>query len=138
MATVGPVDAAIVTRGLTKVWGDVRAVDDLDLVVQPDECYAFLGRNGSGESTTARMLFDFIRPTGGSAAVLGGLGSDTAVRSMRGQWPVGPSCQEWNVRLRVSSTIGHVTPSSAAASSIFGTSASEENSGARMPTISNP
>ena len=138
MATVGPVDAAIVTRGLTKVWGDVRAVDGLDLVVQPDECYAFLGRNGSGKSTTARMLLDFIRPTGGSAAVLGGLGSDPTVRSMRGQWPVGPSCQERNVRLRVSSTIGHVTPRSVAASSMFGTSASEEKSGAWMPTISNP
>ena len=63
---------AIETYGLTKQWGDLKAVDDLDLVVKQSECYAFLGRNGSGKSTTARMLLDFIRPTGGSAEILGG------------------------------------------------------------------
>ncbi len=79
--------AAIETRGLSKQWGDLRAVDELDLVVQPGECYAFLGRNGSGKSTTARMLLDFIRPTGGTCNVLGGQGSDPAIRSRVGYLP---------------------------------------------------
>ena len=79
--------AAIETSRLTKQWGDCRAVDELDLKVLTGECYAFLGRNGSGKSTTARMLLDFIRPTGGSASVLGGDGRDPAIRARIGYLP---------------------------------------------------
>ena len=78
---------AIETRHLTKQWADFRAVDELDLEVPTGECYAFLGRNGSGKSTTARMLLDFIRPTGGSASVLGGDGRDPAIRARVGYLP---------------------------------------------------
>jgi ABC-2 type transport system ATP-binding protein len=79
--------AAIETHVLSKHWGEVRAVDDLDLVVPPGQCYAFLGRNGSGKSTTARLLLDFIRPTSGRAQVLGGRGSDPAIRARVGYLP---------------------------------------------------
>ena len=78
---------AIETRHLTKQWADFRAVDELDLEVPTGECYAFLGRNGSGKSTTARMLLDFIRPTGGSASLLGGDGRDPAIRARVGYLP---------------------------------------------------
>jgi len=81
------VTTAIETRGLTKQWGDLKAVDDLDLTVNQSECYAFLGRNGSGKSTTARMLLDFIRPTGGTTCLLGGSGSDPEIRSRIGYLP---------------------------------------------------
>jgi ABC-2 type transport system ATP-binding protein len=81
------VDAVIETVGLTKQWGDLVAVDGLDLVVQQGECYSFLGRNGSGKSTTARMLLDFIRPTSGSSTILGGLGSDPRIRGRVGYLP---------------------------------------------------
>jgi len=79
--------AVIETEGLTKQWGDLVAVDHLDLAVEQGECYAFLGRNGSGKSTTARMLLDFIRPTAGTSRLLGGVGSDPAVRARVGYLP---------------------------------------------------
>jgi energy-coupling factor transporter ATP-binding protein EcfA2 len=56
-------DHVIETDNLTKQWGELVAVNDLTLTVRTGECYAFLGRNGSGKSTTARLLLDFIRPT---------------------------------------------------------------------------
>jgi len=63
---------AVVTDGLTKRFGDdVLAVADLDLVVEDGEVFGFLGPNGAGKSTTINMLLDFVRPTEGSATVLG-------------------------------------------------------------------
>jgi ABC-2 type transport system ATP-binding protein len=64
--------AAIETAALTKRYGDsVLAVDDLDLTVADGEVFGFLGPNGAGKSTTINMLLDFVRPTDGSATVLG-------------------------------------------------------------------
>ncbi len=63
--------AAIELDGLTKHFGDVVAVDDLDLVVEEGEIFGFLGPNGAGKSTTIDILLDFIRPTAGTATVLG-------------------------------------------------------------------
>ncbi|WP_265111560.1 ABC transporter ATP-binding protein [Halosolutus halophilus] len=63
---------SIQTNGLTKRFGnDVVAVDDLDLTIEAGEIFGFLGPNGAGKSTTINMLLDFIRPTAGSARVLG-------------------------------------------------------------------
>ncbi|MFC6769580.1 ABC transporter ATP-binding protein, partial [Natrinema soli] len=62
---------AIETTGLTKEYGDLTAVDDLDLTVDDGEVFGFLGPNGAGKSTTINMLLDFARPTAGSATVLG-------------------------------------------------------------------
>ncbi|WP_226039974.1 ABC transporter ATP-binding protein [Natrinema sp. DC36] len=62
---------AIDTSGLTKEYGDLTAVDDLDLTVDDGEVFGFLGPNGAGKSTTINMLLDFARPTAGSATVLG-------------------------------------------------------------------
>jgi len=64
--------AAIVTRGLTKVYpGDIRAVDDLNLVVERGEIFGLLGPNGAGKTTTAGMLTTRVVPTSGSAMVGG-------------------------------------------------------------------
>ncbi|WP_247728813.1 ABC transporter ATP-binding protein [Halovivax limisalsi] len=63
--------AAIKTNGLTKRFGDVVAVDDLDLVVEDGEIFGFLGPNGAGKSTTIDILLDFVRPSSGSVTVLG-------------------------------------------------------------------
>jgi ABC-2 type transport system ATP-binding protein len=81
------VEPVIETDALTKVWGDRTAVSDLNLQVAPGECYAFLGRNGAGKSITARMLLDFIRPTRGTARVLGGSGADPSIRARVGYLP---------------------------------------------------
>ena len=61
----------IEARGLTKVFGPVRALDGLDLEVTAGESFGFLGPNGAGKSTTIRILLDLLRPTGGEALVLG-------------------------------------------------------------------
>lgn len=64
-------DDAIVTRGLTKSYGDTLALDDLDLEVRSGEVFGFLGPNGAGKTTTIRLLLDVLRPDSGSASVLG-------------------------------------------------------------------
>lgn len=58
-------------RGLTKDFGRLRAVDQLDLDVPRGQIYGFLGPNGSGKSTTIRMLCGLLTPTAGSVSVLG-------------------------------------------------------------------
>jgi ABC-2 type transport system ATP-binding protein len=62
---------AIELHGVTKRYGDVTALRDLDLAVEDGEIYGFLGPNGAGKSTTIDILLDFVRPTSGEARVLG-------------------------------------------------------------------
>jgi ABC-2 type transport system ATP-binding protein len=62
---------AIETQGLTKRLGDAAVVDKLDLEVPRGSVYGFLGPNGSGKTTTIRMLLGLIWPTAGSYRVLG-------------------------------------------------------------------
>jgi ABC-2 type transport system ATP-binding protein len=62
---------AIETDQLSKVFGDLRAVDAIDLRVGLGEIYGFLGLNGAGKTTTIRALLGMIRPSGGNVKVLG-------------------------------------------------------------------
>ena len=62
---------AIQTTGLTKDYGEGRGLFDLDLDVRRGEILGFLGPNGAGKSTTMRLLLDLIKPTSGSATLLG-------------------------------------------------------------------
>ena len=62
---------AIEASGLVKSFGDVRAVDGVDLAVRSGSVYGVLGPNGAGKTTTIRMLATLLRPDGGSAQVLG-------------------------------------------------------------------
>jgi beta-exotoxin I transport system ATP-binding protein len=64
-------NAVISTHGLTKDYGAGNGLFGLDLEVVQGEIFGFLGPNGAGKSTTMRLLLDLIRPTAGSAAVLG-------------------------------------------------------------------
>jgi ABC-2 type transport system ATP-binding protein len=61
----------ITTDGLSKDYGSGRGLFELDLEVRQGEVFGFLGPNGAGKSTTLRLLLDLIRPTAGSARVLG-------------------------------------------------------------------
>jgi ABC-type multidrug transport system ATPase subunit len=66
------VTAVITTRGLVKRFGRVRAVDGIDLDVRDGDIYGFLGANGSGKTTTVRMLLGLVLPTSGEIELLGG------------------------------------------------------------------
>jgi len=61
----------IQAENLTKFYGKIRGVANLDLAVRPGETFGFLGPNGAGKSTTIRLLLDFIRPSAGNAEVFG-------------------------------------------------------------------
>lgn len=63
--------SVIETERLTKRYGKRRGLDGLDLEVREGEVFGFLGPNGAGKTTTIRLLLDLIRPTSGSARVLG-------------------------------------------------------------------
>jgi ABC-type multidrug transport system ATPase subunit len=66
------VTVVITTRGLVKRFGRVRAVDGIDLDVRTGDIYGFLGANGSGKTTTVRMLLGLVLPTSGEIELLGG------------------------------------------------------------------
>jgi len=64
-------ELAIEAEGLVKLFGDVRAVDGVDLAVRTGTVYGVLGPNGAGKTTTIRMLATLLRPDAGSARVFG-------------------------------------------------------------------
>lgn len=70
---------AIRAQGLTKHYGKVRALEDLDLEIAAGEIFGFLGPNGAGKTTTIRTMMDEIRPTSGKASILG---MDTHAKSL--------------------------------------------------------
>jgi ABC-2 type transport system ATP-binding protein len=67
MADVAPIEA----EGLARYFGDIVAVDGIDLRVEDGEIFGFLGPNGAGKSTTVRMLTTLLKPSGGRARVAG-------------------------------------------------------------------
>jgi ABC-2 type transport system ATP-binding protein len=82
-------DIAIETRGLSKVFAGTTAVDDVTFTVRRGEVFGFMGHNGAGKTTTLRMLLGLLRPTKGSATLLGhDIIADTlAVRRVTGFLP---------------------------------------------------
>src|SRR4051812_33496174 len=72
-APVAPraVPPAIATRGLTKQYGALTALDHLDLVLEKGDVFGFIGPNGAGKSTTMKILAGLLKQTYGAAEVLG-------------------------------------------------------------------
>jgi ABC-2 type transport system ATP-binding protein len=64
-------DVAIRTEALSKRFGSVEALSDLDLIVDRGEILGYLGPNGAGKTTTIRLLLDLARPTSGRAEIFG-------------------------------------------------------------------
>src|SRR5690606_4341824 len=83
-------DVAVATRELTKRYGEHLAVDAVSLTVRRGEEYGFLGPNGAGKTTTLRMIVGLIRPSGGSATVLGRPAGSAGVNRRVGALIEGP------------------------------------------------
>src|SRR3982074_993036 len=62
---------AIVAHGLRKLYGTHEAVKGVNLLVQPGEIVGFLGPNGAGKTTTLKMLTGLLKPTAGTASIVG-------------------------------------------------------------------
>ena len=82
-------DVLIEARGLTKMYGDVRAVDHIDFKVYRGECVGFLGPNGAGKTTTVRMMYCFLPPTSGELTIAG-LSVNTQCRQIKSLVGVAP------------------------------------------------
>lgn len=87
--------------GLTKNFGQVRAVVDVTLEIRPGEVHALLGANGAGKSTLMRCLLGYLTPTDGTVTVLDGDSRDPAIRARVGYLP-------GDLRLPVRSTVGEI------------------------------
>ncbi len=62
---------ALQLTGITKVFGDKRAVDNLDLTIEPGAFYALLGANGAGKTTTLRIVASLLKPDAGRVSIFG-------------------------------------------------------------------
>jgi ABC-2 type transport system ATP-binding protein len=76
--------AVVEARGLVKTYGDITAVDHVDLTVESGDVYGYLGPNGAGKTTSLRMLLGLIRPSGGSARLFGRDPMIDGVRALEG------------------------------------------------------
>ncbi|HEV2727148.1 MAG TPA: ATP-binding cassette domain-containing protein, partial [Solirubrobacterales bacterium] len=82
---------AIEVEGLERAFGDVRAVQGIDLQVEEGQIYGFLGPNGAGKTTTVRMLTTLLLPTGGRASVAG---HDVVTEARQVRSSIGVALQE--------------------------------------------
>jgi ABC-2 type transport system ATP-binding protein len=112
--------AAIETRGLTKYYGPVIGLEQLSLEVEQGEVFGFLGANGAGKTTTIRMLMDLVRPTSGTATVLGfdcqrqGLEARRRIGYLPGEMPFYPEL----TGARFLSFLASLSPSNASPSHV--------------------
>lgn len=90
-------EPAIRCEGLTRYYGEVKAVEDLTLSVPFGSVFGFLGRNGAGKTTTIRMFTGLAHPTRGRAWVAGieTTSVDSAARRMFGYLPQDPAFYNW-------------------------------------------
>lgn len=92
--------SAIVTSNLTKIYKEVgkaavKSLDGLDLVIEPNEVYGFLGRNGAGKTTTIKILCGLIKATSGEASVFGANVRSPEARRKLGYLPEQPYFYEY-------------------------------------------
>jgi ABC-2 type transport system ATP-binding protein len=107
---------AIRTEALSKTFGQVRALDNLNLEVPDHVAFGFLGPNGAGKTTTVKLLTGFSRPTSGRAEVAGERvdSQNLALRARIGLLPDVPAFYDWMTGrefLRFVGDLHHLTPS---------------------------
>lgn len=86
---------AVSTVHLTKRYGELTALDGVNLSVPRGAVYGFVGRNGAGKTTAIRLLLGLTRPSSGEASVLSGHIEDLAVRARVGYLPDVPGFYDW-------------------------------------------
>jgi ABC-2 type transport system ATP-binding protein len=84
----------IETRGLTKEYGDITAVEDIDLTVERGDIHGFVGHNGAGKTTTMQMLTGLVTPTSGEAYIAGEVAGTRAATQRIGYAPQDPEFYE--------------------------------------------
>lgn len=89
MTTAPPPIPAVQTFGLTRTYGSLVALNNLDLAVNKGDLFGFIGSNGAGKTTTLRIIATFLAPSSGRAEVLGHdvVGDADAVRHVIGYMP---------------------------------------------------
>ena len=80
-----PPDPPVEARGLAKHYGELAAVDGVDLRFEAGDVYGYLGPNGAGKTTSLRMLLGLIRPTAGEARLFGRDPIGMGRRALRGR-----------------------------------------------------
>src|SRR6266542_5623681 len=113
VGTVGCMEP-IVTQGLTKRYGELFAVRELDLTVRAGEVYGFLGPNGAGKTTTLRMLLGLVKPTSGEVRLFGRAPGQPGHLDRVGALVEGPACYPYlsgRDNLRVMARHARVAPS---------------------------
>lgn len=101
---------AVALKGVAKRFGNIVAVDQVDLLIKPGEIFGLLGPNGSGKSTTLRMLLGLVQPDSGTVEVLGlDVQKDAvAVKRQVGYVPESPRLYEFLTGLEYLDFIGDV------------------------------
>ena len=94
MTAAVPSGEAVTVRGLRKVFGSRVAVEGLDLTIRTGEVFGLLGPNGSGKTTTIRMLCGLMTPTSGNATVVG---HDVVREPERVRWRIGYMSQRFGL-----------------------------------------
>lgn len=98
------------TQGLRKTFGRVRALDGLNLSVEPGTVFGFLGPNGAGKTTTIRILTGLARPTGGRVRVLGKdiVAARREIAGSIGYLPEEPAFYPWMTAYELLDYIGRI------------------------------
>jgi ABC-2 type transport system ATP-binding protein len=99
---------AVISKGLTKSFGSVRAVQGIDLEVPSGVCFGLIGENGAGKTTFIKMLLGTTRPDDGDIRVLGGSPEDVSVRAQVGYLPERLAIPEAFSPLRFLASVGRI------------------------------
>ena len=101
---------AIEIRNLTKIYGDKHAVDGLNMTVPLGAIYGFIGENGSGKSTTEKLICGLINPNGGDIKLFGNDYKDQNIRAKVGCLIESPGCYKsysvWNNLMLQAANLG--------------------------------